>query len=119
MAAMAEQKFTSYRAFWPFYLREHSRPATRSMHFVGTSVAVVLVALAAVFGDPWLLLGALISGYGLAWISHLAIERNRPATFRYPLWSLTGDFHMCALIWLGRLDAELARANGGPEGRRP
>ncbi len=113
---MGEERIRSYRAFWPFYLREHSRAATRAFHFVGTSLAVVLVALAAVFGEPWLLLGALIVGYGFAWLSHMAIEHNRPATFRYPLWSLIGDFHMCALIWLGRLDAELACANEGRPG---
>lgn len=115
---MDEQRITSYREFWPFYLREHSRAGTRALHFVGTSLAVILVALAAVFGDPWLLLGALIAGYGFAWISHLAIERNRPATFRYPLYSLIGDFHMCGLMWLGRLDAEVMRANGSLDGRR-
>ncbi len=116
---MDEPRLTSYRAFWPFYLHEHSRTGTRAMHFVGTSLAVILVALAAVLGEPWLLLGALIAGYGFAWIAHMAIEHNRPATFRYPLWSLIGDFHMCALIWLGRLDAELKRVNGGHDGLRP
>lgn len=110
--------FTSYREFWPFYLREHSRPGTRAMHFVGTSLAVILVALAIVFGDAWLLLGALIAGYGFAWIAHMTIERNQPATFKHPLYSLIGDFHMCALIWLGRLDEELVKANGGPLDRR-
>lgn len=115
---MTDQRITSYRAFWPHYLREHSRAGTRLMHFVGTSLAVILVALAAVFGEPWLLLAALVSGYGFAWVSHMAIEHNRPATFRYPLFSLIGDFHMCALVWLGKLDAELARANGGQNGRR-
>lgn len=114
---MNEPRLGSYRAFWPFYLREHSRAATRSMHFVGTSLAVMLVALAAVFGEPWLLLGALVAGYGFAWIAHMAIEHNRPATFRYPLWSLVGDFHMCALIWLGRLDGELERAKIGRDNR--
>jgi hypothetical protein len=113
---MSREPITSYREFWPFYLREHSRPATRFVHCFGTSLAVILVILAIVFEEPWLLLAALFAGYGFAWLSHLAIERNRPATFSYPLYSLIGDFHMCGLIWLGRLDEELARCLGGPAG---
>lgn len=116
---MEHARLTSYRAFWPYYLHEHSRAGTRAAHCFGTSLAIILVALAAVYGEPWLLLGALIAGYAFAWLSHMLIEHNRPATFRYPLYSLVGDFHMCGLMWLGQLDAERARQGGLSDDGRP
>ena len=67
--------------------------------------------LAAVLaGRPLLLVGALLAGYGFAWVGHFAIEHNRPATFRYPLWSLRGDLRMYALLWRDRMDAEIERS---------
>ncbi len=108
-------RMRGYRAFWPYYVAEHSRPGTRRMHFVGTSGAVALVLAAAVTGEPLLLPAALVCGYAFAWLSHLAIERNRPATFTYPLFSLAGDFHMWALMWRGRMDAEAARLAAAAE----
>ncbi len=107
------ERIRRYREFWPFYVREHRRAGTRRMHFIGTSCAVILVVLAGVLGEPWLLLAALVTGYLFAWLSHMLIERNRPATFTYPLLSLVGDFHMCALMWLGRMDQEVERALNG------
>jgi hypothetical protein len=94
----------SFAEFWPFYLRQHRNPLTRAFHFVGTNAALVL-ALAAIWRrDVRLLLDGLVVAYGLAWISHYFIEKNRPATFRYPLWSFAADWKMWALIWTGRLD---------------
>lgn len=116
---MERQSIRSYRDFWPYYLGEHSRPATRMVHCFGTSLAIILVILSGLFGEPWLLLAALLCGYGFAWLAHMLIERNRPATFRYPLWSLIGDFHMCGLIWIGRMDDELDRRASEAAGRRP
>ena len=103
------ERIRRYRAFWPYYVAEHSRAWTRRMHFVGTSGAVALVVVAGVMGEPLLLVAALVCGYFFAWLSHLLIERNRPATFTYPLFSLAGDFHMWALMWQGRMDAEVER----------
>jgi hypothetical protein len=100
----------SYREFWPFYVAEHRRPVTRQLHFIGTSGGLLCVLAAAVTGEPWLLLAALFVAYGIAWIAHFFVERNRPATFRYPLWSLIGDFHMYGLMWVGRMDEEVRRA---------
>lgn len=106
---MGERRITRYRDFWPYYVREHGRAGTRVLHFIGTSVALALLALAAALGEPWLLLGAVIAGYFFAWISHMLVERNRPATFTYPFFSLTGDFHMYGLMWLGRMNSQVRR----------
>ena len=105
---MAEQRIRSYRAFWPFYVLQHSRPGTRQLHFIGTSGALALIALAAALPQPWLLLAAFFCGYFFAWVGHFFIENNRPATFTYPLFSLLGDFHMYWLMWLGRMDEQVA-----------
>ena len=71
------KRFRRYRAFWPYYVSEHSRPGTRRMHFVGTTGSVALVVIAGVLGEPLLLIAALVCGYFFAWLSHLLIERNR------------------------------------------
>lgn len=111
------QRYSSFAEFWPFYLQEHSRPRTRGFHYAGTTL-VVLIALAALMtGNLLLLLAMPIAGYAFAWISHVAIERNRPATFTYPLWSLAADFRMWGLWLTGRIGGELERA--GVSGRSP
>ncbi len=102
-------RFGSYEEFWPFYVAQHRHPVNRGLHFVGTTLVIACVALAAL-RDPLFLLAAPLAGYGFAWVGHFFFEKNRPATFTYPLWSLRGDFRMYRLVWLNRMGAELQRA---------
>ena len=112
-AAPTNRAITNYADFWPYYLQEHAKPATRNLHYVGTGLTLVSVAAGIVTGHAWLYLAALFSGYGFAWVAHFFVEHNRPATFTYPLWSLVSDFRM-AWFWVtGRLPRELAKAGVG------
>jgi hypothetical protein len=101
----------TYSDFWLFYLREHAQPWTRRWHIAGTLVALCCVVAAIVLLNPWLLLAALVIGYGPAFASHFLFENNRPATVRgYPLWSFVSDIRM-TLTWLmGGLHRELHKA---------
>ncbi|MBV9418303.1 MAG: DUF962 domain-containing protein [Alphaproteobacteria bacterium] len=109
-AAQTNRPIRTYAEFWPYYLQEHAKPATRNLHFLGTGLALASVVAAAATGYAWFAVGALFAGYGPAWIAHFFIEKNRPATFTYPLWSLISDFRMAALWAIGHLDGELDRA---------
>jgi hypothetical protein len=102
-------RFGSFEEFWPHYLREHARPATRAVHVGGTWAALLVLLTGIILGPWWLVLLAPVIGYGCAWLSHMLIERNRPATFTYPAWSLRGDLRLAWLAMLGRLPAELRR----------
>ena len=77
-------RFESYREFWPFYLRQHAKPATRACHYVGTMLELSTLTYALVTERWLMLLVAPVMGYGLAWLGHFAIEHNRPATFSHP-----------------------------------
>jgi hypothetical protein len=100
----------SYREFWPFYLREHSKPETRLWHIIGTGAASILLVAALLSFSYQLFLGALIAGYGPAWFAHFLVEKNRPATFRHPIWSLVSDYRMAGAWLTGSLGHELERA---------
>jgi hypothetical protein len=88
------------------YVREHSLRATRRLRFVGT-LAALLSLVAALAWEQRLLWLVPVVGYGFAWWGHFFVERNRPATFPYPLWSLAGDCKMFWLMLRGRMDAEV------------
>jgi hypothetical protein len=106
---MPDTRFTTFRDFWPFYIGEHRHPLTRIFHFVGTTAGLTLFAMTAKTGKLWLLPVGLVVSYAFAWFSHFFIEKNRPATFIYPGYSFIGDFRMYALMWIGQMEAELAR----------
>jgi len=114
---MGGERLRSYDAFWRFYLKEHSSRWTRRLHVLGTIGGIAVVVAGVLCGSGVMIAGGVILAYGLAWIAHFFIEHNRPATFRYPLWSLRADFHMVALALTARLEAEIARQSGqsGPD----
>ncbi|MEC4562270.1 DUF962 domain-containing protein [Pseudomonas inefficax] len=96
-------QFRSFAEFYPYYLGEHSNPTCRRLHFVGTSLVIALLAYT-IGSGKWLLLLALpVFGYGFAWVGHFFFEKNRPATFTHPLYSLIGDFVMFRDILVGKI----------------
>lgn len=105
---MTEQNFTSYRAFWPHYVAEHQNKTNRNLHFMGTTLVLLFLFLGFKV-NPWFFAGMPLFGYGFAWTGHYFFERNIPATFRHPFWSLLGDFQMFAFMCLGRMDREVKR----------
>ena len=106
---MSDSKIPNFEEFWPFYVREHSRKATRLFHFVGTTAAGATLLAAIGLGKPKLVPLALVMGYGPAWVSHFFIEKNKPASFKYPLWSFAADWVMWSKILTGTMDAEVER----------
>jgi hypothetical protein len=103
-----QQNLSTYEEFWPFYVSQHLDATNRALHFVGTTLAFVSLG-AAVLASAWWWVAVPLSGYGFAWVGHFFFERNRPATFTYPLWSLRGDFRMYRLTLLGTMGAEVER----------
>ena len=86
--------YNTLNEFYPYYLKEHSNKICRILHFVGTSLVIALVITAIVTFDFKLLIYVPMAGYGFAWIGHYVFEKNRPATFKHPLYSLVSDFKM-------------------------
>jgi hypothetical protein len=97
--------------FWLTYLRAHRRPQTRTLHYVGSTLALICIALAVIRLEWWWLIAAPLVGYAMAWAAHFGIEGNRPATFGHPFWSLVSDYRMLFLFATGRLTPHLRRAD--------
>ena len=110
-------RYETFEEFWPYYVREHSKKATRVLHFVGTSAALACLAGGLLTKRRWLLALAPIAGYGPAWASHFFIEKNRPATFTYPAWSLRADLVMWAKMVAGTMDEEVEMAMNASDRR--
>src|SRR5688572_19551421 len=97
------ERIKTYEEFWPFYLQEHSKLNTKRFHVYGTLAGIAIGGyLAVACHAAWILLGFAI-GYGCSWYSHFFIEKNRPATFKYPAWSFISDFRMMYLFLAGKL----------------
>jgi hypothetical protein len=99
----AVSQFNSFRDFYPFYLGEHQNPVCRRLHFVGTALVILTAAYALLSGQFALLLLVPVFGYAFAWVGHVFFEHNKPATFKYPFYSLAADFVMFKDILLGRI----------------
>ena len=93
----------TFAEFYPLYLKEHSDRTCRRLHFVGSSLSLAFLVLLATTGRPMFVLGALLCGYGFAWVGHFGFEKNRPASFKRPLYSFMGDWVMYTDIWTGKI----------------
>jgi hypothetical protein len=103
-----------FQEFWPYYVREHSKIGCRLLHFIGSSAGLICLFAASLTRNLLFILLGLIIGYGFAWIGHFFIEHNKPATFKYPLWSLIADWKMWSLMITGRMSAEVERTSRQP-----
>ena len=96
-------RHTSFAQFCPFYLSEHNNRSCRRMHFVGSTLSLLCLGLLVISGNPLYFLYALLSGYGCAWIGHFVFEKNKPASFKRPLYSFMGDWVMYRDMLRGRV----------------
>ncbi|CAL5351371.1 unnamed protein product [Camellia sinensis] len=108
-----DMNFRTMEEFWPFYMNQHSKPATRRWHFAGTLASILCFIYSLCF-NWWFVFFVPLFGYGLAWYSHFFVEKNFPATLSHPFWSLLCDFKMFGLMLTGQLDREIKRL-----GKRP
>ena len=104
---------TNYNEFWDFYVREHSKPLTRVLHFIGTSLGLLMLVWFIWRGTWYYFPLCFVVGYAFAWFAHFVVEKNRPATFKYPFWSFISDYKMVWYMLIGRMrrESERVRAN--------
>lgn len=101
------KQYQNFKQFWPFYVSEHQNPLNRKLHFVGTGLGILSLATFFITRKKRFLAAAPVCGYLFAWIGHFAIEKNKPASFKYPGKSLISDFKMFGLILQGKMDQEV------------
>ncbi len=106
----AERKYKTFKSFYPYYLTEHSDSTNRILHFCGTALLLISIAAGVITGNAWLFAAVPLLGYGFAWVGHFFIEKNRPATFTYPLFSLASDFVMFWHMLTGQITRKIAAA---------
>jgi hypothetical protein len=107
---MSSKEIKTYSEFWLFYVSEHSHSVNRLLHFIGsTSSLILLIALIAT-GYWYFFPACLVVGYGFAWFGHFVVEKNKPATFKYPLWSFISDWKMVAMMIAGKMGKEVEKA---------
>lgn len=106
-----ETRIRTFSEFYWYYLSEHRNPVSRGLHFIGTFGVILLLAAIPFLGKWWLYAFVPVMGYGFAWVGHAFFEKNKPATFTYPLWSLGSDFVMFFHILTGQIGEKLALAN--------
>ena len=97
------RSFKSFAEFYPFYLSEHNNLTCRRLHFAGSSLSLLCFAALLVTRNPWWLLAGLLVGYGFAWVGHFGFEKNKPPSFKRPLYSFMGDWVMYKDIWTGKV----------------
>ena len=97
------KRFASFAEFYPFYLQEHANRTSRRLHFIGSCGVLVLLAIGLATRDALWFAAAPVCGYAFAWVGHFVFEKNRPATFRHPVYSLMGDWVMFRDILTGRI----------------
>ncbi|MBB2494961.1 Mpo1-like protein [Aquipseudomonas ullengensis] len=103
MSTATTERYQSFAEFYPYYLQEHSNDICRRLHYVGSLLVLSLIGYA-VFTQQWLwLLAVPFAGYGFAWVGHFVFEKNKPATFQYPFYSLMGDWVMLKDALTGRI----------------
>ena len=100
---MAAQRYATFREFYPFYLSEHANVVSRRLHFIGSSLVLGCLLAAVTTHNAWWLLAVPLCGYGFAWAGHFFFEHNKPATFKYPVFSLIGDWVMYKDILTGKI----------------
>jgi hypothetical protein len=103
METVSAHKYQRFADFFPFYLSEHSNRTCRRLHFAGSSLGLICLGLLIATGNWWWLLAGLLCGYLFAWIGHFGFEKNRPASFKQPLYSFMGDWVMYYQIWTGKI----------------
>ena len=104
-----DKRITDYNEFYKYYLKEHSNAICRLLHIIGTTIVLALLLTSIIHQNPYWLIFVPLSGYGFAWIGHFVFEKNQPATFKYPLWSLKSDFKMYFDVLSGKISLDSSK----------